>query len=158
MKVIFVDQSTLTAALISSAFLTPETLSPSVDGFRLSKGVNINCNCTFLDTCPITIGSRILIRPNCSSHSATHPVDSCLRNGISGPKLGAPIMMGGNFWLGGNAFVYRGITIGRCAMIGAGRVITKNVLDFCVMAGNPARILKKIEPNKQNLALAKSDG
>ncbi|PQE08200.1 hypothetical protein CJF32_00010290 [Rutstroemia sp. NJR-2017a WRK4] len=48
--------------------------------FRLGTDVYINFNCTFLDTCLITIGSRTLIGPNCSFYSATHPLDPFLRN------------------------------------------------------------------------------
>lgn len=115
--------------------------------FRIGTGVYINFNCTFLDTCLITIGSRTLIGPNCSFYSATHPLDPFLRNGINGPELGKPITIGEDCWFGGNVIVLPGITIGRGVTVGAGSVVTKDVPPFHCVAGNPARIIRKIEVN-----------
>jgi len=95
----------------------------------------------------ITIGARTLIGPNCSFFSASHPLDPFLRNGTSGPELGAPITVGEDCWFGGGAIVLMGVTIGRGVTIGAGSVVTKDVPDFHVAAGNPARIIRKIEVN-----------
>jgi acetyltransferase-like isoleucine patch superfamily enzyme len=114
---------------------------------RIGIGVYINCNCTFLDTCLITIGSRTLIGPNCSFYSATHPLDPFLRNGINGPELGKTITIGEDCWFGGNVIVLPGITIGRGVTVGAGSVVTKDVPPFHCVAGNPARIIRKIEVN-----------
>lgn len=112
---------------------------------RFDKGVFINFNCTFIDTCLITIGARTLVGPNCCFYSGTHPLDPFLRNGLKGPEFGAPITIGADCWFGGNAIVLPGITIGRGCTIGAGSVVTKDVPDFHVVAGNPARIIRKIE-------------
>jgi len=100
------------------------------NSLRLGKGVYINFNCTFLDTCLITIGARTLIGPNCSFYAATHPVDPFLRNGIKGPELGKPITIGEDCWFGGNVIVLPGVTA------------------FHSAAGNPARIIRKIEPKE----------
>ena len=121
---------------------------------RLGKGVFINFNATFIDTCLITIGARTLIGPNCSFYSGTHPLDPFLRNGIQGPESGGPIDVGEDCWLGGNVIVLPGITIGRGCTVGAGSVVTKNVPDFHVVAGNPARIIRKIEPKEPDPNLA----
>lgn len=97
---------------------------------RIGKGVYINFNCTFLDTCLITIGARTLIGPNCCFYAASHPLDPFLRNGIKGPELGKPITVGEDCWFGGNVIVLPGVTNFHCAV------------------GNPARIIKKIEPQE----------
>ncbi|KAF7857198.1 hypothetical protein EAF04_009439 [Stromatinia cepivora] len=115
---------------------------------RLGKGVYINFNCVFLDTCLITIGARTLIGPSCSFYAATHPLDPFLRNGTNGPELGAPITIGEDCWFGGSVTVCPGVTIGRGCTIGAGSVVTKDIPDFHVVAGNPARIIRKIEPKE----------
>lgn len=116
---------------------------------RIGEGVYINNNSTWIDTCKIEVGARTLIGPNCSFYSGTHPLDPFLRNGTSGPESGKPIKIGEDCWFGGNCIVLPGVTIGRGVTVGAGSVVTKNVPDFVVVAGNPARILKKIEV-KQN--------
>jgi len=112
---------------------------------KLGQRVFINCNATFIDTCPVYIGARTLCGPNCSFYSGTHPLDPALRNGMLGPELGKPITIGDDCWLGGGVIVLPGITIGRGCAIGAGSVVTKDIPDFHVAAGNPARIIRKIE-------------
>lgn len=112
---------------------------------RLGKNVYINTNNTWVDTCPITVGARTLMGPNCSFYSGTHPIDPFLRNGLRGPESGAPINIGEDCWLGGNVTVLAGVTIGRGTTIGAGSVVTKDIPPFVVAVGNPARVLKKID-------------
>jgi acetyltransferase-like isoleucine patch superfamily enzyme len=112
--------------------------------------------CTFLDTCLITIGARTLIASNCSFYSATHPVDPFLRNGIKGPEFGKPINVGEDCWIGGNVTICPGVTLGRGVTVGAGSVVTKDVPAFHVVAGNPARILRKIEPQAPDPASSSS--
>lgn len=120
---------------------------------RIGKGVYINFNATFLDTCIISIGDHTLIGPNCSFYSATHPLDPFLRNGIKGPELGKPIVIGEHCWFGGNVIVLPGVTIGRGSTVGAGSVVTKDVPAFTCVAGNPARFIRKIEPQEQDPTL-----
>ncbi len=116
-------------------------------GFNLKFGSNVyvNFNSTWLDTCQITVGARTLIGPNCSFFSATHPIDPAVRNGTKGPEGGKPITIGEDCWFGGNCTVLPGVTIGNGVTIGAGSVVTKDVPGYVVVAGNPAKIIKKIE-------------
>ncbi|EMD63547.1 hypothetical protein GGP41_005797 [Bipolaris sorokiniana] len=112
---------------------------------RLGENVFINFNSVFLDTCLITIGSRTLVGPNCSFYSGTHPLDPAVRNGTQGPELGKEIHVGEDCWIGGNVCILPGVTIGRGSVVGAGSVVTKSVPDFTVVAGNPARFIRKVE-------------
>ncbi|KAJ5902578.1 Maltose/galactoside acetyltransferase [Penicillium taxi] len=112
---------------------------------KLGQGVFVNANCTFIDTCPITVGARTLFGPNVSLYSGTHPLDPALRNGLEGPETGLPIVIGEDCWLGGNVIVLPGVTIGKGSTVGAGSVVTKDVPPFHVVAGNPARIIRRIE-------------
>lgn len=112
---------------------------------KLGSNVYINFNCTILDTCLVTIGSRTLVGPNVSFYSGTHPLDPLIRNGTRGPELGKEIHVEEDCWIGGNATILPGVTIGRGSTVGAGSVVTKDVPPFHVVAGNPARIIKKIE-------------
>jgi acetyltransferase-like isoleucine patch superfamily enzyme len=134
--------------------LSPDEAHPQ----RLGKGVYINFNCTFLDTCLITIGARTLIGPNCSFFAAGHPLDPFLRNGTKGPEFGDPITIGEDCWFGGNVTVCPGVTLGRGVVVGAGSVVTKDVPAFHCVAGNPARIIRKIEPKEPDPKLEDDSG
>jgi acetyltransferase-like isoleucine patch superfamily enzyme len=112
---------------------------------KLGKNVFINYNAVFLDTCPIAIGSRTLVGPNVSFYAGTHPLDPVVRNGTQGPELGKEIQIGEDCWIGGNVIILPGVTLGRGAVVGAGSVVTKNVPAFTVVAGNPARVIRKVE-------------
>lgn len=92
---------------------------------KIGSNVFINFNCTILDTCLVSIGSRTLIGPNVSFFSGTHPLDPDLRNGTSGPELGGTITVGNDCWIAGNAMILPGVTIGDGCTIGAGSVVTK---------------------------------
>ncbi|KAF7115387.1 hypothetical protein CNMCM5793_002203 [Aspergillus hiratsukae] len=112
---------------------------------RLGEGVFINFNCVIIDTCLVTIGARTMLGPNVSLYSGTHPLDPALRNGTEGPETGKEIHIGEDCWLAGDVIVLPGVTIGKGATIGAGSVVTKDVPPFHLAAGNPARIIRKIE-------------
>lgn len=92
---------------------------------RLGTNVFINFNCTILDTCLVTIGSRTLLGPNVSIFSGMHPLDPELRNGTRGPELGKEVHVEEDCWIGGNVVVLPGVRIGRGATVGAGSVVTK---------------------------------
>lgn len=112
---------------------------------RLGKGVYINANCTIVDSCLTTVGPRTMFGPNVSLYSGRHPLDPAIRDGLRGPEDGKEIHIGEDCWIGGNAILLPGVTIGRGSTVGAGSVVTKDVPPFHVVAGNPARIIRKIE-------------
>ncbi|ODM18374.1 hypothetical protein SI65_06245 [Aspergillus cristatus] len=111
----------------------------------VGSGVFINFNCTFVDTCQVSIGSRTLVGPNVSFFSGTHPLDPDLRNGTNGPEMGACVTVGEDCWIAGGVIILPGVVIGDGCTIGAGSVVTKDVPAYHIAAGNPARILRKVE-------------
>lgn len=138
---------------MSSRFRSPSPVSQQSVGTtrtehaydRLGSNVFINPHSTWIDTSPITIGARTLVGPNCSFFSGTHPLDPTVRNGTRGPESGKPINIGEDCWLGGSVIVLPGITIGKGSTVGAGSVVTKDVEPYTVVAGNPARLIRRIE-------------
>lgn len=66
----------------------------------------------------------------------------------------APVKIGNKVWIGFNSIILKGVTIGEGAIVGAGSVVTKDVSPWTVVAGNPARVIKKVsesEPCDRNL-------
>jgi maltose O-acetyltransferase len=110
---------------------------------HLGDLVYFNYNCVILDVNKVEIGDRVLIGPNVQIYSATHPVEGEIRS--SGLELGLPIKIGSDVWIGGGAIILPGITIGDNAVVGAGSVVTKDVPAGVVVAGNPCRIIPKLD-------------
>lgn len=103
--------------------------------------INRNVNVVARDN--IIIGDNVMIGPNTVINSGSHKFDNTtelIRN--QGHKK-APIKIGNNVFIGGNVFILPGVTIGEGAVIGAGAIVTKDVEAFTVVAGNPARIIKR---------------
>ncbi|KAJ3049536.1 hypothetical protein HK097_009469 [Rhizophlyctis rosea] len=110
---------------------------------EIGDNVYMNFNTTILDCAKVTIGSNVMFAPNVSLYAATHPTDPVLRN--QGKEMAYPITIGKGSWIGGNVVILPGITIGEGVTVGAGSVVTKDVPDYCVVVGNPARIVKRLE-------------
>lgn len=58
-----------------------------------------------------------------------------------------PILIKSNAWIGMNCIILKGVTIGEGAIVGAGSVVTKNVPDWAVVGGNPAKVIKLLPEN-----------
>lgn len=118
--------------------------------FRCDYGCNItigdnffaNFNLTILDEAPVTIGDNVFIGPNVSIFTACHPVEAEARN--TGVEWAEAVCVGNNVWIGGDATILPGVKIGDNAVIGAGSVVTRDVEPSTVVAGNPARIIRRL--------------
>ena len=101
-----------------------------------------NFNTVILDVAKVTIGKNVMFAPNVSIYTAGHPVHPDSRN--SGYEYGIPVTIGDNVWMGGNAVVLPGVHIGNNVVIGAGSVVTKDIPDNVIAAGNPCRVIREI--------------
>lgn len=89
---------------------------------------------------PVTIGSRTTISQRVHLCAGTHDyADPTL------PLLKPPITIGDQAWICADAFVGPGVTVGAGAVVGARAVATRDVAPWVVVAGNPAREIKKRE-------------
>ena len=126
-----------------SALVIPPFHCDHGDRISIGEGVVINFNAVFLDGGGITIGAHTLIGPNCQLLTPDHPHDYLERRKTI--ETGLPIHIGDDCWLGGGVIVCPGVTIGNRVIVGAGSVVTHDIPDDVVVAGNPARIIKKAE-------------
>lgn len=113
-------------------------------GKNIEVGENFyaNFNCTILDVGKVTIGNNVMFAPNVSIYTAGHPLHPDSRN--SGYEYGIEITIGDNVWLGGNVIVVPGVKIGNNVVVGAGSVVTKDLADNVIAAGNPCREIRYI--------------
>ena len=108
----------------------------------LGEKVYINANCTFLDEGGITVGAHTLIGPDCKLYTPIHPMDAAERR--KPIERGAAIEIGEDCWLGGGVVVCPGVKIGDRCIIGAGSVVTRDIPDDSLAAGNPAAVKRKL--------------
>lgn len=107
----------------------------------VGRNVFINTGCRFQDQGGIVLGDSALIGHNVVLATLNHDEEPVKRH-ILHP---APIVLGKNVWIGANATVVPGVSIGDGAVVAAGAVVTKDVPPNVVVGGVPARILKQIE-------------
>ena len=115
-------------------------------GYNISIGDGswANYGLTVLDVAPVVIGTDVLIGPNCSLYTAIHPTEPGPRRAKW--ESSAPITLEDNVWLGGSVVVCPGVTIGENSIIGAGAVVTRDIPANCIAVGNPARVIKDLDP------------
>ena len=113
-------------------------------GYNIEVGENFyaNYNLIILDVGKVRIGDNVQIAPNVAIYTAGHPIHPDSRN--SGYEYGIDITIGDNVWIGGNTCIMPGVKIGKNVVIGGGSVVTKDIPDNMVAAGNPCRLIKKI--------------
>ena len=90
----------------------------------------------------VTIGDNCQLAPNVAIYTAGHPVHPDSRN--SAYEYGIPVSIGDNCWIGGNSVICPGVKIGNNVIIGAGSVVTKDIPDWAIAAGNPCKVIRMI--------------
>ncbi len=118
--------------------------------FRCDYGANIhvgdyfyaNFNCVILDCAPVTIGNNCMLAPMVGIYTATHPLDAKQRS--SGKEYAKAITIGDDVWIGAQSVINPGVTIGNRVVVASGSVVTRDVPDDVVVAGNPAMILRHL--------------
>lgn len=106
----------------------------------IGKNVFINFDCTFLALGGITIEDDVLIGPKVSLITESHPLNPRDRKGL----MAKPIHIKKNAWIGANATILPGVTIGENAVVAAGAVASKNVPDNTIVGGIPAKFIKNV--------------
>lgn len=118
--------------------------------FHMAYGKNVhigdhfyaNFNLVIVDDVDVYIGDHVMIAPNVTITPTGHPVDPELRK--LGTQFSIPVRIGNNVWIGSNAVILPGVTIGDNSVIGAGSVVTHDIPANVVAVGNPCRVLREI--------------
>ena len=126
-------------------------------GSHIEVGENFfaNYNCMIIDVAKVRIGANCFMAPNVAIYTAGHPVHPDTRNSMF--EYGKEVTIGDNVWIGGNTVVCPGVHIGNNVVIGAGSVVTKDIPDWSVAAGNPCRVLRKITEEDRKKAFHKEE-
>ena len=165
----------LDAAGPGCKFINPQYFQ--VNGPRIRLGANLHTMATrerpisltvypdVAQTSHITLGDYCIVLPGVRLAAATsiRAGKNCMFAGncyvtdadwhdvydrTSAPGKTAPVILGDNVWIGDSALVCKGVTLGDNSIVGAGAVVTRDVPANTVVAGNPAKPVKELDPEK----------
>ena len=119
--------------------------------FKCDYGYNIeigerffsNYNLVILDSAKVKFGDNVLVGPNCSFCTPSHPINPIER--AEGKISAKPITVGNNVWFGANVTVLGGVNIGDNVIVGAGSVVTKDLPSNTKCYGNPCKVIQIIK-------------
>jgi len=114
---------------------------------RVGDGTFIGFMNTFSASMEITIGRQCLFAPQVKIFdNNSHPLDPSRRTSedTMSEQDVAPVRIGNRAWLGVNAIVMKGVTVGEGAVVAAGAVVVSDVPPHTVVGGNPARVLREL--------------
>ena len=103
------------------------------------SGVGINATISG----KVVIGNDVMMGPECIIYARNHAFDRTdipmREQGFSAEK---PVYIGDDVWIGGRVTILPGVHIGKGAIVGAGAVVTKDVPEYAIVGGNPAKIIR----------------
>ena len=92
---------------------------------------------------PVTLGNYVMLAQNIVISGLNHGFEDITIPPRLQKVVTKQITINDNVWVGANSSITAGITIGKNAIIGAGSVVTKDIPEYCVAVGNPAKVIKK---------------
>jgi acetyltransferase-like isoleucine patch superfamily enzyme len=134
--------SELTGSKIDSSFMCfPPFYTDFGKNITIGKNVFFNTGCSFQDRGGISVGNGSMLGMNVTIATLNHGLSSESRN----TTYPSPVKIGENVWIGSNATILPGVTIGDNSVVAAGAVVTKDVPESSVVAGVPAKVIKEID-------------
>jgi acetyltransferase-like isoleucine patch superfamily enzyme len=130
-----------------SFLLIPPFYTTGGDEIRVGRNVFVNQNCTFYDLGGLDIADDVMIGPNVSIITSSHPLEPSQRRAAT---IGKPIVIERNVWIAVGATIVGGVTVGENSVVAAGSVVTKNVPPNTLVGGNPARVIRSIGDDRVN--------
>lgn len=108
----------------------------------IGEGVTINHACSLLDMGGITIEDKVMVGPKVNLVTEGHPLDPALRGGHI---YGKAIVLKKGCWIGAGATILPGVVVGENSVVAAGAVVNKSVPANVIVAGVPAKVVKKLD-------------
>ena len=121
-------------------------INNAVGDVTIGDYTRIGIHCTVIG--PVCIGHHVNLAQGITVTALNHNFADTNRRIDEQGISTKPVVIGDDVWIGANAVILPGVTIGRHVVVAAGAVVTKDVPDYCVVAGIPAKVVKKLEEVK----------
>jgi acetyltransferase-like isoleucine patch superfamily enzyme len=118
-------------------------INNAVGDVTIGDYTRIGIHCTVIG--PVCIGHHVNLAQGITVTALNHNFADTNRRIDEQGISTKPVVIGDDVWIGANAVILPGVTIGRHVVVAAGAVVTKDVPDSCVVAGIPAKVVKKLE-------------
>jgi acetyltransferase-like isoleucine patch superfamily enzyme len=123
------------------------TVNNGVGDVVIGNKTIIGIGCTLIG--PIIIGDDVMLAQNIVVSALNHGYQDVSIPPSMQKVVCKPIEISNNVWIGANCVITAGIKIGRHSVIGAGSVVTKDIPDYSVAVGNPAKVVKQYNPQTE---------
>lgn len=134
----------LTGKKIDETFrLFPPFYTDFGKNIKIGRDVFINSGCHFQDQGGIELGDGVLVGHNVVLATINHDLDPAQNR----KNHYAPIKIGSHVWIGSNATILQGVTIGEWAVVAAGAVVTRDVPENMIVGGVPAKTIRTVDPH-----------
>ncbi|SDJ57152.1 Acetyltransferase (isoleucine patch superfamily) [Pedobacter sp. ok626] len=117
------------------------TINNGVGNVIIGNGTIIGIGSVIIG--PVTIGNEVMLAQNIVVSGLNHGYQDISISPSKQPVSCKHIIISDHVWIGANSVITAGVTLGKHCVIGAGSVVTKDVPEYAVAVGNPARIIKK---------------
>lgn len=126
--------------------IQPVALNVRTPGAKIIIGNDVGISGSSISaSTAVTVGNRVLIGTGCIiSDTDAHPIKAEDRMDPA-KTLSKPIIIDDDVFIGARSIILKGVKIGKGSVVGAGSVVTKDVPPFCIVAGNPAKIVKYLK-------------
>ncbi|MDA3930845.1 MAG: acyltransferase [Prolixibacteraceae bacterium] len=134
------------------SFFVRKYLKTGGSGIRVKKGAEISPNCNVGDNSELgtdcliqantSIGNNVIMGPNVKIYTRNHNYDRLDIPIQHQGKRSKHTSIGNDVWLGANVIVTAGCKIGNHVIVAAGAVVTKNITDYAIVGGIPAKVIK----------------
>ena len=117
-------------------------INNAVGDVTIGDHTRIGIHCTVIG--PVNIGNNVNLAQGITVTALNHNFEDVTRRIDEQGISTKPVVIGDDVWIGANAVILPGVTIGRHVVVAAGAVVTKDVPDNCIVGGVPAKVIKAI--------------
>lgn len=109
------------------------------DNFHATRNFTIQC------ANKVIIGKNVLVASNVFIIDYNHGINPLTMSYLDNPLKRGGVFIDDGVWIGNDVIILPNVHIGKKSIIGAGSVVTKNIPEFCIAVGNPAKVIKKFD-------------